>query len=138
MHVYYLRDAKGSELYTQPLIEERHDKGIPLTAKPLGFQRLDSWICGYHSLSLLHQLLQTDPNTDWGKFTIERMPQAFVTHVQDMVNNAPYFWGSIASPLSLMLQQLIIVRCIVSNIHWFSISPLAPRLILFALCSIVS
>ena len=42
MHVY-LWDAKGSELYMRPLIQQFRDKGIPLTAEPLGFQRLDGW-----------------------------------------------------------------------------------------------
>ena len=78
MHVY-LWDAKGSELYMRPLIEEFCDKGIPLAAKPLGFQCLDGWTCGCQSLSLLHQLLQTDLSTDLGKFTAEHMPPAFVT-----------------------------------------------------------
>ena len=73
----------------QPLIQDLHDKGNHLTAKALGFQRLDGWTCGYHSLSLLHQLLQTDLNTDLRKFTAKHMPSAFVTHVQDIVNGAP-------------------------------------------------
>ena len=88
MHVY-LWDAKGSELYMRPVIQQLRDKGIPLTTKPLGFQRLDGWTCGYQSLSLLQHLLQTDPCTDLGIFTAERMPPAFVTHVQDIVNSAP-------------------------------------------------
>ena len=37
--------------------------------KPLGFQWFDGSACGYQSLSLLTQLLQTDPNKDLGKFT---------------------------------------------------------------------
>ena len=88
MHVY-LWDAKGSELYMRPLIQQLRDKGMPLTAKHLGFQRLDCWTCSYHSLSLLRQLLQTDPSTDLGMFTAERMPPAFVMHVQDIVSSAP-------------------------------------------------
>ena len=87
MHVF-LWDAKGSELYLRPLIQQLRDKGIPLTAKALGFQHHDGWTCGYQSLSLLRQLLQTDP-TDLGMFTAERMPPAFVTHVQGIVNSAP-------------------------------------------------
>ena len=46
MHVY-LWDAKGSELYMRPLIQQIRDKGIPLTAKPLGFQPFDGWTCRY-------------------------------------------------------------------------------------------
>ena len=88
MHVF-LWDAKGSELYMHPLIQPLHDKGIPLTTKALGFQHLDGWTYGYQSLSFLRQLLQTEPSTDLGMFTAERMPPAFVTHVQDIVNNAP-------------------------------------------------
>ena len=37
----------------------------------------------------LRQLLLTDPSTDWGMFTPERMPSTLVTHVQDIVNGAP-------------------------------------------------
>ena len=33
----YLRDAKGSELYMRPLIEQLCDKGIRLSADPFGF-----------------------------------------------------------------------------------------------------
>ena len=88
MHVH-LWDAKGSELHMQPLISQLRDKGIPLTTKPFSFQPFDGWTCSYQSLSLLHQLLQTNPGTDLGKFTAERMPPAFVTHVQDIVNGAP-------------------------------------------------
>ena len=55
MHVF-LWDAKGSELYMRTLIQQLRDKGIPLTAKALGFQHHDSWTCGYQSLSLLRQL----------------------------------------------------------------------------------
>ena len=58
-------DTKGSELYMRPLIQQLRDKGIPLTAKALGFQHLDGWTCGYRSLSLLRQLLQTDPVLIW-------------------------------------------------------------------------
>ena len=36
MHVY-LWDAKGNKLYMRPLIQQLRDKGISLTAKPLGF-----------------------------------------------------------------------------------------------------
>ena len=72
-----------------PLIEEFRNKGIPLTAKPLGFHCVDGWTCSYRSLSLLHQLLQTGPNANLGKFTTERMPPTFVTHVQEMVNGTP-------------------------------------------------
>ena len=39
MHMY-LWDAKGSELYMHPLIQPLCEQGIPLPAKPLGFQRL--------------------------------------------------------------------------------------------------
>ena len=46
MHVY-LWDAKGSELSIWPLIQELRDKGIPLTAKLLDYQRFDGWTCGY-------------------------------------------------------------------------------------------
>ena len=88
MHVF-LWDAKGSELYIRPLIQQLCDKGIPLNAKALSFQNHDGWACGYQSLSLLRQLLQTDPNTDLGMFTAEHMPPAFVTHVPDIVNGTP-------------------------------------------------
>ena len=40
MHMY-LCNAKGSELYMQPRIQKLRDKGIPLIAKPFGFQRFD-------------------------------------------------------------------------------------------------
>ena len=46
----YLWDAKGSELYMRPLIQQLCEKGIPLTTKPLGFQCSDGWTCGYQSL----------------------------------------------------------------------------------------
>ena len=36
MHVF-MWDAKGSQLYMHPLIQQLRDKGIPLTAKALGF-----------------------------------------------------------------------------------------------------
>ena len=88
MHVY-LWDAKGSELYMWLVIQQFRNKGIPLTAKPLGFQRFDGWTCGYQSRSLLRQSLQTEPNTNLGNFTAEHVPPAFVTHVQDIVNGAP-------------------------------------------------
>ena len=52
MHVC-LWYAKGSELYMRPLIQQLCDKGIPLTAKPLGFQRLDAWARSYQFLSFL-------------------------------------------------------------------------------------
>ena len=61
----FLWDAKGSELYMHPLIQQLRDKGIPLTAKALGFQNHDGWMCGYQSLSLLRQLLQTVPGLIW-------------------------------------------------------------------------
>ena len=80
MHLY-LWDTKGSELYMRPLVQQLRDKGIPLTANPLGFQRFDGWTCGYQSLCLLQQLLQMDFDTDLGRFIVERMPPAFVTHV---------------------------------------------------------
>ena len=70
----------------RPLIQQLRDKGIPLIAKASGFQNHDDWMCGYRSLSLLRQLLQTDPNIDLGMFTAECMPPTFVTHVQDIVN----------------------------------------------------
>ena len=73
----------------RPFIQQLRNKGIPLTAKALGFQNHDGWTCGYQSPSLLRQLLHTDPKTDLGMFTAERMPPAFVTHVHDIVNNAP-------------------------------------------------
>ena len=60
MHVY-LWDAKGSELYMRPIIQE----GIPLTAKSSGFQRSDGLICGHPSISLLTHLLQMDPVMIW-------------------------------------------------------------------------
>ena len=88
MHVF-LWDVKGSQLYMRPLIQQLRDKGIPLTAKALGFQNHDGWMCGYQSLSLLRQMLQTDRNTDLGMFTAESMPPTFVTHGQDIVNSAP-------------------------------------------------
>ena len=78
-----------SQLYMRPLIQQIRDKGIPLSAKALGFQNHDGWTCGYQSPSLLRQLLQTDPGIDLGMFTAERMPPTFVTHVQDIVNSAP-------------------------------------------------
>ena len=71
-----------------PLTQQLCDKGILLTAKRLAFQRCDGWTWNL-SLSLPHQLLQTDPNSDFGKFTAERMPPSFVTHVQGIVNGAP-------------------------------------------------
>ena len=40
MHVY-LWDAKGSELYMRPLIQQFRAKGAPLTVKLLGFQQFD-------------------------------------------------------------------------------------------------
>ena len=40
IHVY-LPDTKGSDLCMRPLVQQLRDKGIPLTAKPLSFQRLD-------------------------------------------------------------------------------------------------
>ena len=61
MHVYSW-DAKGSELYMRPLMRQLCDKGIPLTAKPLGFQIFDDWT--WYSLNLLYHLLQTRPGTD--------------------------------------------------------------------------
>ena len=88
MHMF-LWDTKGSQLYMRSLIQQLHDKGIPLTAEALGFQNHDGWACGYQSLSLLRQLLQADPSTNLGMFTAERMPPPFVTHVQDIVNGAP-------------------------------------------------
>ena len=88
IHVF-LWDAKGSQLYMSPLIQQLRDKGIPLTAKALGFQNHDGWTCGNQSLSLLRQLLWTDPGTNLGMFTAERVPPTFVAHVQDIVNNAP-------------------------------------------------
>ena len=66
----YLWDAKGSELYMLPLIQQLRDKGIPLTAEPLGFQQFDGWTCCYQSRSLLQQLLQTDPDTHSGQFYV--------------------------------------------------------------------
>ena len=72
-----------------PLIQQLRDKGIPQTVKALGFQHHDGWTCGYQSLRLLWQLLQTDHSTDLGIFFAERMSPAFVMHVQDIVNNAP-------------------------------------------------
>ena len=98
MHVY-LWDAKGSELYMRPLIQQLRDKGILLTAKPLGFQCLDSWTCGYQSLGLLYM----DPSLDLGVFTAKLMPAAFVTHVQDILNSAPLVpcpFFHLLSPLS--------------------------------------
>ena len=68
----------------RPLIRQLCEKGIPLTAKALGCQHLDGWTCGYRSLSLLRQLLQTDPSTHLGMFTAERMPPAFVMHVKTL------------------------------------------------------
>ena len=58
MHLY-LWNAKGSEVYS--LFPQLRDKGIPLTAKPVGFQRFDGSWCGYQSLSLL----QMDPVVVW-------------------------------------------------------------------------
>ena len=52
MHVF-LWDAKGSELYMRPLIQQLRNKGIPRTTKALGFQHLDGWTHGHHSLGLL-------------------------------------------------------------------------------------
>ena len=61
MHMY-LWDSKGSELYMRPLIRQLRDKGIPLSAEPLGFQCLDGWTCGYQSLSLLQQIVVDGPH----------------------------------------------------------------------------
>ena len=72
----------------RPLIQFR-GKGIPLTAKPLGFEQFYGWTFSYQSLSVLQQLLQTDPGTNLRKFTVEHMPPAFVTHVHGIVNGAP-------------------------------------------------
>ena len=58
----FLWDAKGSELYMCPLIQQLRAKGID-------------------------GCLQMDPSTDLGMFTTECMPPAFVT--QDIVNSAP-------------------------------------------------
>ena len=69
--------AKESVLYMQPLIQQLRDQGTPLTAKPLGFQRLNGWTRGYQSLRLLLQLLHVDLCTELGKFTTECMPPAF-------------------------------------------------------------
>ena len=88
MHVFYW-DAKGSELHMRPLIQQPRNKGTPLIAKAFGFQHHDGWACGYNSLSLLKQLLQTYPSIDLGMFTAKCMPRAFLMHVQDIVNNAP-------------------------------------------------
>ena len=89
MHVF-LWDAKGSDLYMRPLIQQLCDKGIPVTTKSLDFQRFVDWTCAYHSvLRLLQQLLQMETGTDLGKFIAEHMPPVFETHVQDIVNNAP-------------------------------------------------
>ena len=52
MHVF-LWDAKGSELYMRPLIQQLRDKGIPLTAKTLGFQNHNGWTGGYQLPRLL-------------------------------------------------------------------------------------
>ena len=52
MHVS-LWDAKGNQLYMRPLIHQLCDKGIPLTAKALGFQNHDGWTRRFESLSLL-------------------------------------------------------------------------------------
>ena len=52
MHLY-MWDAKGSALHMHPLITQLRDKGIPLTAKPVGFQIFDGWTCVYESLSML-------------------------------------------------------------------------------------
>ena len=41
------------------VVQQFCDKGIPITAKLLGFQRFDRWFCDYQSLSLRQQLLQT-------------------------------------------------------------------------------
>ena len=99
LHVI-LWHAKGSELYMRP-------KGIPVTTTALGLQHHDGWMCGYQSLSLLRQLLETEPSNDFGMFTAERMPPAFVTHVQDIMKNAPQVPCPFFSPpLSPFPQQL--------------------------------
>ena len=72
-----------------PLIQQLRDKGIPLTANALGFQNHNGWTWYYQALSLLRQLLQTDPSIDLGIFSAERMSPTLVTHVQDVVNSAP-------------------------------------------------
>ena len=88
MHVF-LWDAKRGEVYMCPIIQQLRNKGLPLTAKALGFQHHDVCSCGYQSLGLLRQLLQTEPGIDLGMLTAQHMTPAFVTHVQDIVNNAP-------------------------------------------------
>ena len=144
-----LWDAKGSDLYMQPLIEELYNKVIPLTAKPLGFQRSDGWTCAYQSPSLLTQLLQTHPGTDFflSKFTGERMPSALVTHVQDIVDGAPevqcpLFWGfHCLSPLPNSTTTNLLYTFFFGAVYPIFIgSPSNPFLTLlsYSLCSLLS
>ena len=80
LHVY-LWDSKGSDSYMRPLFEDICKKGHSQTMKPQGFQRFDRWVCGNQLVSLLHQLLQTDPNVDLWKFSPDGMSAGFVGHI---------------------------------------------------------
>ena len=62
MHVF-LWDAKGSELYMWPFIQQFCGTSIPLSAMVLGFRNHDGWMCVYLG-EFVVALLETDPSTN--------------------------------------------------------------------------
>ena len=106
----YLWEAKGNEMYMHSLIEELSDKGIPLTAKLVGFQRFDDWTASHKSLRMPHMLLQTYAAADLAKFTrlgLGLCDARSRLYGQRSLGAMPVFFGfSIVTPSSPLVQQL--------------------------------